>query len=154
MLISDWSSDVCSSDLDIVLTLARDVDEVAEPVLLYSTVFTDAELAELVLSGSPKRQTLIAGRAQLGPEASGAIASTADRASVLVLVANEGAIIRPDILETILVRYPTDESVLDPMARRSDLPLRLVERIVTRVSEHLRDHLVARYKIDAATANG
>src|SRR3546814_20643136 len=85
MLISDWSSDVCSSDLDIVLTLARDVDEVAEPVLLYSTVFTDAELAELVLSGSPTRQTLIAGRAQLGPEARGAIASTADRASVLVL---------------------------------------------------------------------
>lgn len=139
---------------DIVLTLARDVDEVAEPVLLYSTVFTDAELAELVLSGSPKRQTLIAGRAQLGPEASGAIASTADRASVLVLVANEGAIIRPDILETILVRYPTDEGILDPMAQRGDLPLRLVERIVTRVSEHLRDHLVARYKIDAATANG
>ncbi len=138
---------------DIVLTLARDVDEVAEPVLLYSTVFTDAELAELVLSGSPKRQTLIAGRAQLGPEASGAIASTADRPSVLVLVANEGAIIRPDILETILVRYPADEGILGPMAHRGDLPLRLVERIVTQVSQHLRDHLVERYQIDAATAD-
>lgn len=138
---------------DIVLLLARDVDEVAEPVLVHSTVFTDAELVELVLSGSPRRQTLIAGRAQLGPEASGAIASTADRSSVLVLVANEGAIIRPDIFEAILVRYPGDEGILEPMAQRSDLPLRLVERIVTQVSKHLRDHLVQRYEIDASTAD-
>lgn len=146
-------SDVPNAPHDIVLKLAHDIDEVAEPVLLYSTVLSDEDLAELVLSGSPKRQRLIAGRPELGPDASGAIASTADRETVLVLVANDGAAIRPEIFETILQRYPGDQEVLDPMAQRHDLPLRLVERIVTQVAEHLRKHLVDRYLIDPAIAN-
>jgi uncharacterized protein (DUF2336 family) len=136
-----------------VLKLAHDIDEVAEPVLLYSTVLSDEDLAELVLSGSPKRQRLIAGRPELGPQASGAIASTADRETVLVLVANDGAIIQPEIFETILQRYPGDEAILDPMAQRNDLPLRLVERIVTQVAGHLRQHLVDHYKIDPNVAD-
>lgn len=140
-------SDLPNAPHDIVLKLAHDIDEVAEPVLLYSTVLSDEDLAELVLSGSPKRQRLIAGRPELGPQASGAIASTADRETVLVLIANEGAIIQPEIFETILQRYPGDEGILDPMAQRNDLPLRLVERIVTQVAEHLRHHLVDRYGI-------
>jgi len=145
-------SELPNAPHDIVLQLARDIDEVAEPVLLYSTVLSDEDLAELVLSSSPKRQRLIAGRPELGPEASGAIASTADRETVLVLVANNGAVIRPEIFETMLHRYPGDEGLLDPMARRHDLPLRLVERIVTQVAEHLRKHLVDRYQIDPDVA--
>lgn len=146
-------SDLPNAPHDIVLKLAHDIDEVAEPVLLYSTVLSDEDLAELVLSGSPKRQRLIAGRPSLGREASGAIASTADRETVLVLVANEGAVIQPEIFETILRRYPGDEGILDPMAQRHDLPLRLVERIVTQVAGHLRQHLVDRYKIDPDVAD-
>lgn len=146
-------SDLPNAPHDIVLKLAHDVDEVAEPVLLYSTVLSDEDLAELVLSGSPKRQQLIAGRSNLGPVASGAIASTADRETVLVLVANEGVIIRPEFFETILQRFPGDEGILDPMSQRHDLPLRLVERIVTQVAGHLRRHLVERYKIDPDIAD-
>ncbi|MDO8423745.1 MAG: DUF2336 domain-containing protein [Parvibaculum sp.] len=137
---------------EIVLKLAHDLDDVAEPLLQKSSVFADDDLAELVQSGTPVRQCLIARRPDLGPSACGAIATSADRSAVLVLVTNNGVVIRPDVLETIVHRYADDEDILDPMTQRADVPMRMIERIVTMVSEQLRDQLVARHKIDPSTA--
>ncbi|MGV8997926.1 MAG: DUF2336 domain-containing protein [Parvibaculaceae bacterium] len=137
---------------DIVLHLAHDIDEVAQPLLENSPVFTDQDLAELVLTGTEHRQVIIASRPNLGPEVSGVIATKASRSAVLVLIANEGVILHPEIFDAIVQRYSDDELVLDPMARRTDLPMRIVERIVTFVSKSLRDHLVELHSIDPATA--
>lgn len=146
-------SDLVDAPRDILLELAHDLDEVARPILENSRVLTDEDLIELVLSGGPSRQCMIAGRANLGAGVSDAIAWAGDRSAVLVLVANQGTIIRPDVLEKIVERYPVDEEILDPMASRGDLPAPLVERIVTMVSKRLRDYLIERHGIDAATAS-
>lgn len=136
----------------IVLQLAQDIDDVAQPILENSKVLTDADLAELALSGSARKQAMIAGRVGLGIKASSAIASGADRTAVLRLITNDGVVLQPEVLDTILQRYNEDEEILDPMARRKDLPLRIVERIVTFVSKGLRDHLVQKYRIDPKSA--
>ncbi|MCE9649533.1 MAG: DUF2336 domain-containing protein [Parvibaculum sp.] len=146
-------SELPGAPRNIVLELAHDIDEVAQPVLESSNVLTDEDLVELVLSGDPKRQCVIAARPNLGGGASDAIAWAGDRSAVIVLVANEGTIIRPDILERIVERFPSDEGVLDPMASRADLPGPLVERIITLVSKRLRDYLIERHNIDFATAS-
>ncbi|MDO8289133.1 MAG: DUF2336 domain-containing protein [Parvibaculum sp.] len=150
--LSGALSDLPDAPYDIVLHLAHDVDEVAQPLLENSPVFTDQDLAELVLSGTVHRQVIIASRPNLGPEASGAIARKADRDAVLVLIANDGVILRPDVLDSIIQRYADDEDILDPMARRTDLPMRIVERIVTFVSSSLREHLVELHRVDPAIA--
>lgn len=137
---------------EIVLTLAHDIDDVAQPILENSKVLTDADLAELALSGSARKQGMIAGRVGLGIKASSAIALGADRSAVLRLITNDGVVLQPEVLDTILQRYSEDEDILDPMARRKDLPLRIVERIVTFVSKGLRDHLVEKYRIDPKSA--
>jgi uncharacterized protein (DUF2336 family) len=145
-------SDLADAPHDILLELAHDIDEVAQPILENSRILTDEDLVELVLSGSPSRQCTIAARPNLGAGACDAIAWAGDRSAVIVLVANEGTIVRPDILEKIVERYRDDEDVLDPMASRRDLPAVLVERLVTMVSKRLRDHLIERHNIDFATA--
>jgi uncharacterized protein (DUF2336 family) len=150
--LSSALCDLADAPHKIVLELARDIDEVALPVLENSNVLTDEDLVELVLSGSANRQCAIAARPDLGAGACDAIAWAGDRSAVITLVANEGTIIRPDILEKIVERYPADEGVLDPMASRGDLPGPLVERIVTMVSKRLRDYLIERHSIDFATA--
>lgn len=152
LALSSALCDLPDAPHDIVLELAHDIDEVAQPVIENSTVLTDEDLVELVLSGSPARQRLIAGRPDLGAGACDAIAWAGDRSAVIVLVANEGAIIRPEILEKIVERYPDDEGVFDPMASRNDLPGSLVERIVTMVSKEVRDYLIERHNIDFSTA--
>jgi len=150
--LSGALSSLINAPHDIVLHLAHDIDEVAQPLLENSSVFTDQDLAELVLTGREHHQVIIASRSNLGPEASEAIAAQAGRPAVLVLIANDGVILRPDVFDTIVMRYSDDEDVLDPMARRSDLPMRIVERIVTFVSKSLRDHLVELHRIDPSTA--
>ncbi len=137
---------------EIVLQLAHDLDDVAEPLLQKSSVFADDDLAELVHGGTPLRQRLIAGRPDLGPVTCGAIATKADRSAVLVLITNNGTVIRPDVLEAIMERYSEDEDILNPMTHRADMPMRMIERIVTMVSAQLRDELVARHNIDPAIA--
>lgn len=151
--LADALSNLLEAPHDIVFALARDLDEVARPVLESSTVLNDEDLVELVLSGSVAKQCAIAGRPALGSAPCEAIARAADRSAVVVLVANEGTIIRPDILETIVTRYPTDGGILDPMASRRDLPAALVERLVTMVSKELRDYLIEHHGIDPATAS-
>lgn len=153
LALSNALSNLVDAPHDIVLQLAHDIDEVAQPVLEYSGVLTDEDLIELVLSGGPHRQCIIASRAKLGSGACDAIARAADRRAVIALVANEGAVIQPEALEKIIDRYPADEGILDPMASRSDLPGLLVERLVTMVSKRLRDYLVERHNIDFATAS-
>lgn len=139
---------------EIVLQLAHDLDDVAEPLLQKSSVFADDDLAELVHGGTPVRQRLIAGRPDLGPVTCGVIATEADRSAVLVLITNNGSVIRPDVFEAIMQRYSEDEDILNPMTRRADMPMRMIERIVTMVSAQLRDELVALHKIDPVIAAG
>tara|TARA_R110002110_G_scaffold56761_8_gene160982 strand:- start:744 stop:1877 length:1134 start_codon:yes stop_codon:yes gene_type:complete len=137
---------------EIVLKLAHDLDDVAEPLLQKSSVFADDDLAELVQSGTPARQCLIAARPDLGHATCGAIATGADRSAVLVLVTNNGTVIRPDVLEAIVQRYAEDEDILHPMTHRADMPMRMIERIVSMVSAQLREELVAQHKIDPSIA--
>lgn len=150
--LSRCLGDVVDAPHDIILALARDIDEVAQPVLESSSVLTDEDMVELVVGGSAAKQRAIAGRPNLGPSVCEAVAWAGDKNAVIALVANEGIIVRPDILEKIVDRYPADEDVLDPMASRADLPGTLVERIVTLVSRRLREHLVERHGVDKATA--
>lgn len=138
---------------DIIMSLARDIDEVSLPVLESSAVLTDEDLVELVLHGNPVKQCAIARRAELGPAVSEMIAWAGDRRAVLVLVANEGAIIAPDVLQQLADRYAGDEEVLDPMACRKDVPPALVERLVTMVSDGLRNYLIEQHGIDVVTAS-
>jgi uncharacterized protein (DUF2336 family) len=152
MTLSKCLSDVANAPHDIILALARDIDEVAQPVLESSTVLTDEDMVALVLSGNVHKQRIIAGRPDIGPSVCDAVAWAGDKSAVVVLVANEGIIVRPDILEKIVERYLADEEVLDPMARRTDLPGALVERIVTMVSKRLREYLIERHGVDKAAA--
>ncbi|HEX7775883.1 MAG TPA: DUF2336 domain-containing protein [Parvibaculum sp.] len=150
--LSKCLSDVTDAPRDIVLALARDIDEVALPILESSTVLNEEEMAELVLSGSANKQCAIARRPDIGAAVCNAVARAGDRSAVIALAANDGIVIRPEILEKIVDRYPADEIVLDPIARRADLPGVLVERIVTIVSKQLRDQLIERHGVDKATA--
>lgn len=153
LALSRCLCDLAEAPHSIILALARDIDEIALPVLESSSVLTDDDLVEIVLGGSAQKQRAVARRQQLAAPVSEAIVWAGDRQAVLVLVANEGAVIRPDLLNQLADRYAGDEEVLDPMASRKDLPAALVERLVTMVSDRLRSYLIERHRIDAITAS-
>lgn len=138
---------------NIVLQLARDIDQVAIPVLERSPVLTDEDLVGLVYYGSPAKQCAIAARAEVGAPVSEAIAHRGDRSAVLTLVRNAGAVINEAAATMLVKRYADDADVAAPLVQRRDLPALLVERLIAMVSEQMREYLVAHHEMDSRVAS-
>ncbi|MGK2739932.1 DUF2336 domain-containing protein [Tepidicaulis sp. LMO-SS28] len=130
---------------DIVLALARDIDQVALPVLEESPVLTDMDLLEIVVKGSAEKQVAIAGRAHVSSIVSDALVQSDNRRAVVRLVGNAGADITEETMQKVAELYGDDDSVAAPLVRRGDLPVHVAEHLVTLVSERLRDYLIEQH---------
>lgn len=137
---------------EIALTLARDVAEVAQPILEFSAALTDEDLIEIVNAGSAAKQCAVARRAVVSGLVSDAIVRGGSVDAVAELMGNDGAQIAEASLQMALERFGTDARVNEPMARRATLPLSVAERLVGLVSESLQAHLVANHDLSPETA--
>lgn len=138
---------------DVAVALARDVDSVALPVLNASDVLTDDDLLQIIAShGSSARLDAIAGRRVVGERVSAAIVETGPETVVAKLLANPGAVLAEPTLHHVIDKFGHSEAVQEPLVRRDMLPITIAERLLTRVAEHLRTHLLAHHKISADVA--
>ena len=132
---------------DVAVTLAKDVDQVALPVLRFSEILSDDDLQQIVRSQDMKKQKAIAGRAHVSAVVADAIVEDADEDAVVTLVSNEGAELTEKSLDRVIDKYGQDEDVQKPMVARSVLPVTIVERLVHQVSENLCEHLLAHHEM-------
>ncbi len=132
---------------DVVFSLAKDVEQVALPVLRFSDVLTDADLIEIIASQSPEKQVAIAKRASVSETVSENLVDTGNEEAVASLVANEGAEISERSLLKAVDTYGGKESVQDAMVHRAKLPVTVSERLVTMVSEKLAVDLIGRHDL-------
>jgi uncharacterized protein (DUF2336 family) len=137
---------------DVANRLARDIESIATPVLSFSPVFTDEDLAEIVRIGGPVRQGAVARRPALTQTVTGAIAEFGAAEAVRTACENKGADFSAKGLETAINRFEAAESVLEAIALRSALPASVTERLVTLVSEELRERLVSGHGVTPETA--
>ncbi len=132
---------------DVAVKLARDVESVSLPLLHFSPVFTDADLTEIVRRGGPARQLAIARRPELSREVTGSLADHACERAVSAACANDNADFAEDTLQKVIGRFETSERVLAAMAYRAVLPLSVSERLVSLVSDQVRDHLISNHSL-------
>ena len=137
---------------DIAKTLANDIADVATPMLSYSEALTDADLFEIVGSKSEFHQRAVASRATVSEAVSEKLADTGNEDVVATLMGNEGAEISEDTFVKVLDQFGDSEKVNAPMAHRSSLPITVTERLVTMVSDKLRDHLVTHHELPPGIA--
>lgn len=138
---------------DIALTMAKDVELVAVPVLSMSTVLSDADLVEIVRGGSSAKQTAIAARPEVSEVLADELINVADENAVAVLVGNEGARLGESHLNKVIDRFGESEKVQGPLVRRASLPLTVAERLVNLVSENLQQYLVAHHDLSSDVAS-
>jgi len=137
---------------DVALKLARDVESVALPMLNFSPVFTDEDLAEVIRLGDPVRQIAIAQRPALTEKLTAVLAEEAAEQAVEIACANDNAMFGERSLQRAIERFNKSERVLQAVAYRSVLPLAVTERLVGMVSDQLREHLVTAHAVTAETA--
>ena len=137
---------------DVALKLARDVEAISLPLLNFSPAFLDSDLARIVRLGGPVRQLAIAKRPILSRTVTDAIAEHGGDRAVAAACANDNADFAEDALQRVIARFDDCEKVLAAVAFRSVLPLSVSEKLVTLVSEQVRDHLISHHALAPETA--
>lgn len=137
---------------DVAMKLARDVETICLPMLAFSPVFTDDDLAEIVRLGGPVRQLAIAKRPELSEGVTDALVEHGSERAVTAACANDNARFGEDALQKAMSRFAESERVLAAIAYRSVLPLSVTERLISMVSDELRDHLVSRHAVSPEAA--
>ncbi|MBM3485303.1 MAG: DUF2336 domain-containing protein [Alphaproteobacteria bacterium] len=138
---------------DVARALASDVESVSLPVLQFSTVLTDDDLIEIVQTSAPVKQKAIASRKVVSAPVADALVDTKNEEVVSTLVANDGADITETSLQKVVDKLGDRPSVNQPLALRAKLPVAVAERLVTMVSESLREHLLKNHNIAPETVS-
>nr|WP_240969543.1 DUF2336 domain-containing protein [Sneathiella limimaris] len=121
-------------------------------MLSASEALSDEDLAEIISSKSEEHQTAIAARSNVSEAISEKLADTGNENVVATLMENDTAQISEKTFEKVLDKFGDSEKVNKPMAYRSKLPLTVTERLVSLVSDRLREHLVSHHELSPATA--
>lgn len=137
---------------DVAVRLARDVESVCLPLLTFSPVFTDADLAEIVRLGGPVRQVAIAKRPELTRTVTESLAEHGGERALVTACGNPGADFAENALQRVMDRFEASERVLAAVAYRNALPLSVTERLIGMVGDRIRDHLVTHHAVSAETA--
>ena len=140
-------------DPDIAKTLARDDAAVATPVLTLSSVLSDSDLLEIVKAGDEAKQLAIAGREHLSTILSGALVDNGTEPVVAALVSNPGAELDEPSLGRAIDRFGESELVQGPLVGRAKLPIAIAERLVSLVSDRLRQDLLVRHALPEDVAS-
>ncbi|WP_082675569.1 DUF2336 domain-containing protein [Aureimonas ureilytica] len=106
----------------LVLSLVKDVDDVATPVIAQSPLLTGADLASLARTGSRAARLALARRAGLPDEACRALAHGDDADAAREMVCNRQAAPSADTLRIAAQRFGGDGRIRELLLERGDLP--------------------------------
>jgi uncharacterized protein (DUF2336 family) len=137
---------------DVAIKLANDIESVALPILENSSVLTDEDLTAIVKSGATSKQEAIAGRANVSESVSAALIDSAGEKAVATLMSNASARIADTSMSKAVDRFAQSDAVKEKMIKRAALPVTVTERLVTMVSENLKDYLVSHHELSPAVA--
>ncbi len=131
---------------DIILHLAHDVESVATPVLTHSKVLSDADLVSIVEQSQGQdigKLLAITKREQVSERVSEALVETKYAPVMTSLLSNQGAMISERALGRIADDFASDEDVIAALVHKPELPITLVERLISQVgaavAKELRD---------------
>ena len=137
---------------DVAVRLAHDVDSVATPVLTFSPVLTDEDLAAIVALPDAVKQLAVARRPALSEVVTTALVRHAGEEAVKTACANDNARFTEAALGSAMERFANSNALASAMALRKILPAAICERLVSRVSESVRQQLVDRHQLSPETA--
>jgi uncharacterized protein (DUF2336 family) len=137
---------------DVAVKLANDIESVALPILEHSKVLTDEDLINVVKSGSAAKQEIVASREGISETVADVLVTTGAEKAVARLMDNVTAKINANSLNKAIDRFADNETIKEKIVHRPTLPLAVTERLITMVSENMRDYLVSHHQVSAAVA--
>jgi uncharacterized protein (DUF2336 family) len=133
---------------DIVMALARDVTEVALPMLQYSQVLTDNDLADLIQHTEETARLLaMSQRGSVSDRISDRLMEKGGDEVAATLVRNPGAQISEQNLAKVIERLGHDKHLMTAISTRPKLPITTAEKLIHVVSAGLAEQLKQKYQL-------
>jgi len=124
---------------NVVVKLANDEIEVAQPLLEFSNVLNDDDLIEIIANQTEEHRLAIAGRPQVPERVGEAIVEHGQSASVIKLVRNANAEFGQQALERLAERAAEDADIAADLRGRDDLDWKSLSSKIDAVSDHVRE---------------
>jgi uncharacterized protein (DUF2336 family) len=142
--LSERLAPVNNAPINVVNTLARD-DEIAiaAPVLSLSDRLTTADLIEIALAKSQAHLLAISKRSSLSESLTDTLIERGDRQVIRKVAENEGARLSEKAYACLIEQPEPDETLLEKLGLRLDIPLHLFRRLLERATAALRERLLA-----------
>jgi uncharacterized protein (DUF2336 family) len=137
---------------DVALKLSEDIESIAVPVLTHSPVFTDEDLVEVLKSKAAAKIIAVAKRVSVSDHVARAIIRFGDSRAVAEVAANDGALISEKTASEMLDIYKNDDLIAESMISRRDLPPKIVEKMITLVSEDMAVRITKRHAVSPELA--
>ncbi len=137
---------------EVALALAHDVNTVALPMISFSEVLNDQDLLEIIMTHNEQKQVSISQRAVVSERISDTLINTQRETVVASLMSNEGAQISEPSFDKAVVKLGRSARVQRAMIDRSSMPVSIAEKLVTLVSDSMREELMRSHKLTSTTA--
>jgi uncharacterized protein (DUF2336 family) len=136
----------------IIRALSLDQPSVAVPVLEHSPLLIDADLVDIVATGSCETQCAVARRINLPASVCAAIAEVGTAEAALELIENAFAELVPFSWDRIVARHGHLAAIRESMLVLEDLPAATRLALVAKLSETLAQFVVAKNWLSADRA--
>jgi uncharacterized protein (DUF2336 family) len=134
----------------LIVALANDVIEVAQPVLAHSTVLGEPDLLEIIRSKGTPHRIAIAQRSQMSDKVSDTLAATREAPVALALLHNI-AIHLPESTLRLLAQQVMDRAEIgDAIAQRAELTSEVAQQIYFLIGQELRQQIRSRFELSSS----
>jgi hypothetical protein len=127
---------------NVVVKLANDLIEVAQPLLEFSNVLNDDDLIEIIMKQSEAHRVAIAGREKVPERVGEAIVEHGETESVVKLVRNSGAELGTTTLQRLAERAASDAAIAADLRGRQGIDWSAVGTKIEAVGERVRETMV------------
>lgn len=130
-----------SVPLRLVLQLANDEIEIAEPVLRHSKILNDLDLLYIIQSRTAPYWQAIAARESLSEDVVDTLAETRDLGTAKVLATNESIHLTLYAVDILGDMAAADDELARPLLSRTDVPEDVSRKLYAYVAEDLREQI-------------
>ena len=142
--LSERLAPVNNAPNNVVHTLAVDEEiAVAGPILALSDRLTTQDLVEIAMAKGQSHLLAISRRSSLSASLTDVLVERGDTQVITALAENAGAELSEKAYSEMVDKSETDETLLEKLGLRVDIPLHIFRRLLERVSEAVRTRILA-----------
>jgi len=132
---------------DIALNLAKDIDEVALPMLEASQVLNEEDLLQIISSSQSTKQLMaIARREHVSGDVSAALIAK-DEEVIETLLNNAGTQLHDETYSRIIEKSGDSETIVKAMVEKGTMSVSIMEKLLKHVSGKIRKELDEKYQV-------